>query len=44
MPYKIKEITKTTYLLNYHCKQLYMIVAIVIFEPKERAIGSDHCD
>lgn len=45
MPYKIKKITETTYLPNYHCKQRYIIiVAIVIFKPKERAVGADNCD
>lgn len=44
MPYKIKEITKTTYIFNHYCKQRYIIVAIVIFELKGRAVGTDHCD
>lgn len=44
MPYKIKKITETTYLPNYHCKQRFIIVAIVIFKPKERAVGADHCN
>jgi len=44
MPYKINKINENTYLPNDHCKQQYIIVAIVIFKPKERAVGADHCD